>query len=33
MQFFDKPENNPGALCTKLATEASAVQGVLPYFT
>ena len=26
--FFDKQENNVGVLCTKLATEASAVQGV-----
>lgn len=26
--FFDNQENNVGVLCTKLATEASAVQGV-----
>lgn len=26
--FFDKQENNVGILCTKLATETSAVQGV-----
>lgn len=26
--FFDMQENNVGILCTKLATEASAVQGV-----
>lgn len=26
--FFDRPENNTGALCTRLATEASDVQGV-----
>lgn len=26
--YFDHPENNTGALCTRLATEASAVQGV-----
>jgi ATP-binding cassette subfamily B (MDR/TAP) protein 1 len=26
--YFDQPENNTGALCTRLATEASAVQGV-----
>lgn len=26
--FFDSQENNVGILCTKLATEASAVQGV-----
>jgi len=26
--YFDKPENNTGALCTRLATEASQVQGV-----
>ncbi|CAF4073550.1 unnamed protein product, partial [Adineta steineri] len=25
--YFDLPENNTGALCTRLATEASAVQG------
>ena len=27
MAFFDNPKNNTGALCTRLATEASAVQG------
>lgn len=26
--FFDHQDNNVGVLCTKLATEASAVQGV-----
>ncbi len=26
--YYDKPENNTGALCTRLATEASDVQGV-----
>jgi len=26
--YFDQPENSTGALCTRLATEASAVQGV-----
>ncbi|CAF2677139.1 unnamed protein product [Rotaria sp. Silwood2] len=26
--YFDNPKNNTGALCTRLATEASAVQGV-----
>lgn len=26
--FFDNQENNVGVLCTKLATEASAIQGV-----
>ena len=25
--YFDDPKNNTGALCTRLATEASAVQG------
>jgi ABC-type multidrug transport system fused ATPase/permease subunit len=25
--YFDNPKNNTGALCTRLATEASAVQG------
>ncbi|CAF5118273.1 unnamed protein product, partial [Rotaria sp. Silwood1] len=25
--YFDHPDNNTGALCTRLATEASAVQG------
>lgn len=25
--YFDHPKNNTGALCTRLATEASAVQG------
>ena len=25
--YFDDPNNNTGALCTRLATEASAVQG------
>lgn len=25
--YFDNPQNNTGALCTRLATEASAVQG------
>lgn len=30
--FFDSQENNVGILCTKLATEASAVQGVRTYF-
>ncbi|CAF2682116.1 unnamed protein product [Rotaria sp. Silwood2] len=25
--YFDNPDNNTGALCTRLATEASAVQG------
>ena len=28
IEYFDKQENNVGALCTKLAMEASAVQGV-----
>lgn len=27
ISFFDDPKNNTGALCTRLATEASAVQG------
>ncbi|CAF5027485.1 unnamed protein product [Rotaria magnacalcarata] len=27
MTFFDREENSTGALCTRLATEASAVQG------
>jgi ATP-binding cassette subfamily B (MDR/TAP) protein 1 len=27
MAYFDNPKNNTGALCTRLATEASAVQG------
>ncbi len=27
--YFDQPDNNTGALCTRLATEASAVQGVI----
>jgi ATP-binding cassette subfamily B (MDR/TAP) protein 1 len=27
MSFFDREENSTGALCTRLATEASAVQG------
>ena len=27
VSFFDDPKNNTGALCTRLATEASAVQG------
>jgi ATP-binding cassette subfamily B (MDR/TAP) protein 1 len=26
--WFDKSENNVGSLCTKLAVEAAAVQGV-----
>ncbi|CAF5027108.1 unnamed protein product [Rotaria sp. Silwood1] len=26
--YFDRPENNTGALCTRLSTEASDVQGV-----
>ncbi len=26
--YFDQPDNSTGALCTRLATEASAVQGV-----
>jgi ABC-type multidrug transport system fused ATPase/permease subunit len=26
--YFDQPENSTGALCTRLATEASDVQGV-----
>lgn len=25
--YFDNPKNNTGAICTRLATEASAVQG------
>jgi len=25
--YFDNPKNNTGALCTRLTTEASAVQG------
>ncbi|CAF1319535.1 unnamed protein product [Didymodactylos carnosus] len=28
MKYFDDPENNTGALCTRLSTEAAAVQGV-----
>ena len=28
MSFFDDPHNSVGALCTRLATDASAVQGV-----
>lgn len=28
VSYFDRPENNTGALCTRLATEASDVQGV-----
>jgi ABC-type multidrug transport system fused ATPase/permease subunit len=27
VSYFDNPKNNTGALCTRLATEASAVQG------
>ena len=27
LAYFDNPKNNTGALCTRLATEASAVQG------
>ncbi|CAF3688467.1 unnamed protein product [Adineta steineri] len=27
ISYFDNPKNNTGALCTRLATEASAVQG------
>jgi hypothetical protein len=26
--YFDQPDNSTGALCTRLATEASDVQGV-----
>lgn len=26
--YFDNQDNNVGVLCTKLATEASAIQGV-----
>jgi ATP-binding cassette, subfamily B (MDR/TAP), member 1 len=26
--YFDQPENNTGALCTRLATDAADVQGV-----
>ncbi len=26
--WFDEPDNNVGSLCTRLAVEASAVQGV-----
>lgn len=29
MAYFDHPDNNTGALCTRLATEASDVQGVM----
>lgn len=32
VSFFDRPENNTGALCTRLATEASDVQGVRKLF-
>lgn len=28
MGFFDNPKNGPGALATRLAVDASAVQGV-----
>jgi len=28
MSFFDDPRNTTGALCTRLSTDASAVQGV-----
>jgi hypothetical protein len=28
MSFFDNPKNGAGALATRLATDASAVQGV-----
>lgn len=28
MAFFDNPENGTGALCSRLATEVSSVQGV-----
>ena len=31
IDYFDKPENSVGALCTRLSTEASAVQGVSNY--
>lgn len=27
MEYFDDPENNIGALCTRLSVEAAAVQG------
>ena len=27
ISYFDNPKNNTGALCTRLATEASAAQG------
>jgi len=26
--WFDDPDNNTGALCTRLSTEAAAIQGV-----
>ena len=32
MAYFDDPKNNTGALCTRLATDASAVQGVCIHF-
>jgi ATP-binding cassette subfamily B (MDR/TAP) protein 1 len=28
ISWFDEPENNVGALCTRLAVEAAAVHGV-----
>lgn len=31
--YFDHPDNNTGALCTRLATEASDVQGVRLIFS
>lgn len=31
--WFDDPRNNPGALTTRLATDASMVQGVSETFT
>ena len=27
VNYFDQPENSTGALCTRLATDASAIQG------
>lgn len=29
--FFDEKDNNVGTLCTRLSTEAAAVQGVIIY--
>jgi ATP-binding cassette subfamily B (MDR/TAP) protein 1 len=32
ISWFDEPKNNVGTLCTRLAVEAAAVQGVNSFF-